>query len=227
MPLREESIAMNNDDQTKVLLGEITSAQGIKGQVKIRSYTDIDTELFSYTLILKNGTPAPAVRLNRVLRPGVLIGAIDGVTSRTQAEAFKGTKLFTLRSAMPVIESDSFYTYDLVGLSVRDENDQTVGVVKQVHNFGAGDFFDITQPDKTIASIPFHKDAVLSLDQETRIMRINSAFLLLPPGHADKALLRAEEQAEKDAQGEYENAEHDNPENENPENKNQVEKTHL
>ncbi|MGD9785743.1 MAG: ribosome maturation factor RimM [Hyphomicrobiaceae bacterium] len=128
----------------RVLLGEITGAHGVRGEVLVRSYTAEPADIATYGALTDDkGGAALMLKVVRTTPKGALVVRVHGVSDRNAAEALMGRKLFVARSAMPEPESDDFYHADLVGLSAVDSEGATVGTVVAVANYGAGDILEI------------------------------------------------------------------------------------
>ena len=126
------------DAQPLVLIGKILSPHGVKGQVKLWSYAELPYNLVSYgPLYNKAGTRTFSITLHGQTQGG-LIGNIEGVTSRDDAEKLRNTELYIPRSALPETTSSQYYQSDLVGLPVEDESGKPFGSFAGFHNFGAG-----------------------------------------------------------------------------------------
>jgi 16S rRNA processing protein RimM len=70
---------------------------------------------------------------------------VKEIATPEQADALRGLKLFVARDALPPTEDeDEFYLADLIGLSIESPAGETIGKVKDVHNFGAGDLLEVT-----------------------------------------------------------------------------------
>lgn len=132
--------------QSTICLGVVTGPHGVRGDVRVKSFTDDPCALGAYgplgtgdgrTLIVKTARPA---------RGGARVH-FEGIDDRTQAETLTGAQLHVARAALPELPSeqteDDFYHADLIGLTAVDEAGAVVGTVAGVHNFGAGDLLDI------------------------------------------------------------------------------------
>jgi len=127
----------------RVLLGEIGAAQGLKGEVRLRSFTAEPADIGSYGP-LEDETGARTIDVQSVrVTPKALIARIKGVATREQAEALNGTKLYLPRARLPAAESGEWYHADLIGLRAVDGDGATMGTVVAVHNFGAGDIIEV------------------------------------------------------------------------------------
>jgi 16S rRNA processing protein RimM len=127
----------------RVLMGEIGAAQGLKGEVRLRAYTQAPDAIAAYGP-LEDETGRP-IEIERVrVTPKVLIARIKGVTTREHAEALNHTKLYLPRSRLPKREANEWYHADLIGLAAVDAKGEPIGTVVAIHNFGAGDIIEIT-----------------------------------------------------------------------------------
>jgi len=162
------------DRNKPVLMAVIGAAHGIRGEVRVRTFTGDPLALGDYGPL-----SAPDGRTFEILdiRPAgsVVVVRLKGVADRNAAEALNGTELFVQRSALPDnAEDDEFYHADLLGLLVRDEKDAELGKVTAVHNHGGGDILEITQGARKVVLIPFTAAAVPLVDVAGGYLRIDS-----------------------------------------------------
>ena len=146
--------------ENPVKLGIIGAAHGIKGEVRVKTFTADPLGLAEYGPL-----QAGDGRLFEIqsIRPQatVVVVRFKGVADRNAAEALNGIELFVDRSALPEdLEDEEFYHADLVGLKVRDTVGDVVGKVGAVLNFGGGDILEVKMDDGDDALIPFTKAAV-------------------------------------------------------------------
>jgi 16S rRNA processing protein RimM len=126
-----------------VLLGDVGAAQGLKGEVRLRSFTAVPADIASYGP-LEDEAGSRTIEIQSVrVTPKVLIAQIKGVATREQAEALTGTKLYLPRAHLPESDADEWYHADLIGLTAVDGDGAAIGKVVAVHNFGAGDIIEI------------------------------------------------------------------------------------
>lgn len=159
---------MTKDREERICLGVITGAQGVRGEVIIRSYTQEPEDIGAYgPLTDADGKTSYEVSVVRLAKKGV-IAKIKDVGDRDQAAALKGVELFALASFLPEPDEDEWYRADLVGLEVRDQEGGIIGEVVSVQNFGAGDLLEIrlAATGKT-EFLPLHHDYVtdVSIDE--------------------------------------------------------------
>ena len=153
-----------SDKPDRVLLGEIGAAQGLKGEVRLRSYTQ-DPEAIAHYGALED-EQGRAIEIERVrVTPKALVARIKGVTTREGAEALTLTKLYIERARLPEREEDEWYHLDLIGLAAVARDGVEIGSVVAVHNFGAGDLIEIKPAGGGEAMmVPFTDAAVPEID---------------------------------------------------------------
>ncbi|MFM7084387.1 MAG: ribosome maturation factor RimM [Hyphomicrobium sp.] len=160
------------DPNRLVLLGEVTSAHGIKGEVRIKTFTSTPEDIASYgPLSDQFGQNLLNIETLRVTAKGI-IAHFKGINDRTSAEKLKNTKLYVKRSQLPPAENGSYYHEDLLGLEAIAESGKVLGLVTGIFNFGGGNLIEITPPQKKEKFlIPFKDSFVPKVDlQEGKIM---------------------------------------------------------
>jgi 16S rRNA processing protein RimM len=162
------------DHRKPILMAVIGAAHGIRGEVRVKTFTSDPLALGNYgPLYAKDGRAFEILDI----RPAgtVVVVRLKGVNDRGAAEALNGTELFVDRSLLPDdTEGDEFYHADLVGLAVRDENDETVGKVTAVQNYGGGDILEITHGGTKGVLVPFTQAAVPLVDVAAGFVRIDT-----------------------------------------------------
>ena len=142
-----------------VCLGVIVGAHGIRGEVKVRSFTQDVCDIDSYgTLSDKKGNKRFVVKVVGRSKDDLRV-KIEGCDDRNQAEALRGTELYVERSVLPDTAEEEFYQTDLVGLEAKTESGELWGKVVAFYNFGAGDIIEIKVGQK-LEMLPFNKDFV-------------------------------------------------------------------
>lgn len=163
------------DMKKPICLGAFAGAQGVRGEVKVKSFTAIPADIASYgSLADEKGQRQFSLELLRETKPGFFVARLDGVQSREQAEALKGVRLYVARSCLPPPAADEFYYQDLVGLKVRASDGANLGQVKAVLNHGAGDLLElIDEPgEKGTRLVAFTKEAVPEIDFAAGVLTV-------------------------------------------------------
>ena len=132
--------------QNLVVLGVFGAAHGLKGEIRLKSYTEEPLAIASYApLLTKSGRQIKLASLRQA--KDVLIARVEGVSDRTGAEQLVNLQLFVERAALGTPEDeDEFFHADLIGLVARDEAGNRIGTVTGLFDFGAGDIIEVT-PD--------------------------------------------------------------------------------
>ncbi len=149
----------------RVCLGAISGARGVRGEVKVKTFTAQPADVAAYgPLTDENGERTFALTVTRPVKGGVA-ATIAGIGDRDAAEKLKGTRLYVSRQALPEPEGDEFYYADLIGLRVELADGSDFGTVKALENHGAGDLLLVDRGDAT-AILPFTAELVPTVDLE-------------------------------------------------------------
>ena len=146
-----------------VLLAMIGAPHGVRGEVRVKSFTADPTSLGDYGPL----TAADGRRFDiERLRPAkqVVIAKFRGIDDRDSAEALNGTELYVDREALPAADEDEFYHADLIGLTALGEAGEALGTIVAIHDFGAGDILEIATARGPSLLVPFTRAAVPVVD---------------------------------------------------------------
>lgn len=163
------STAASSGNDEPVLLGRITGAHGLKGEVKIATFTAEPEDIAAYgPLTSAGGAVTFEISFVRSAGGGSVIARLRGVSDRSGAERLRGTELFVMRSALPPAEQDEFYHSDLIGLAAISPDGGALGEIVAVHNFGAGDLLELRPlRGRQDILIPFENAYVPKVDLES------------------------------------------------------------
>ncbi len=150
-----------------VLVARVSGAFGVKGEVRIRTYTDSPLAVLNFRELRRaNGQHGLTLLSGRSFKEGLIARARE-VASKEDADALKGLDLYAPRSALPPPEPDEFYLTDLVGLRAEAPDGSPLGVVKSVQNYGAGDVLEIEPPGrKPTWMVAFTSESAPEIDIE-------------------------------------------------------------
>ncbi|MCX8999307.1 ribosome maturation factor RimM [Rhizobiaceae bacterium BDR2-2] len=175
--------------ENPVLVAVVGAAQGLRGEVRVRSFTDDPMSIGDYGH-LHSGDG----RIFEVLevREGknVVIVRFRGVNDRNAAEALNGLELYIERDNLPddELDEDEFFYADLEGLEVVDAEGRSYGNVSAVYDFGAGDLLELKGPGRRPVLIPFSEAAVLEIDLDGGRLLIDPVAAGLVDIDGDKSL---------------------------------------
>lgn len=157
----------------RILVGEITGAHGIRGDVLVRSYTATPDAIAGYgPLSDASGKKSYSLRVVRVTDKGI-VARVAGVEDRNGAEPLRGTKLYIERSKLPATGETEFYHADLIGLRAIAADGSALGKIVAVQNFGAGDLLELKPLEGETEFIPFEDRWVPSIDLDAGTLVIN------------------------------------------------------
>jgi 16S rRNA processing protein RimM len=147
-------------EQRLIEVGRIAGAFGVRGEVRITTFTQDPLALLRYR-VLKRADGSPAVTLtNARAAKGGIVARTKEIETRDQAEAARGLKLFIARDDLPPAAEDEFYLTDLIGLEAHDVAGALIGRIRAVENFGAGDLLEITPTSGGVTWwLPFTREA--------------------------------------------------------------------
>ncbi|MCC2096632.1 MAG: ribosome maturation factor RimM [Hyphomicrobiales bacterium] len=158
-----------------LLVGKFGGAQGVRGEIRLRSFTQDPLAIAAYQTLLDSSRQRRfRIKKARLLKDAVLIVQVEGVSDRTAAEALTNIDLYIRRDDLPEPDEDEFYHTDLVGLDARLADGTVFGSVLRIENFGAGDILEIRQPDGEEVMLAFTKANVPEID-------IAGGFLIVQP----------------------------------------------
>jgi 16S rRNA processing protein RimM len=145
-----------------VCLGVIVGAKGLRGEVRIKSFTEDPADVGAYGPVTAGDGRSFKISVVGAAQ-GVVIAKLAGIADRNQAEALKGTELFVERGALPAAEDGSFYHADLIGAEVRLTSGEVLGKVSALHNFGGGDMMEVGEGRSSVL-IPLTSETIETLD---------------------------------------------------------------
>jgi 16S rRNA processing protein RimM len=148
-----------------ICIGAIAGSFGVSGEVRLKSFCSEPTAIAAYgPLFTEDGSRQFHVTLTRPVAGG--LGArIQGVTTKEQADALRGTSLHVPRERLPALPDDEFYHTDLIGLSAYDTGGELIGKVSGIYNHGAGDIVEISPiRHKSALLLPFTTVIVPNVD---------------------------------------------------------------
>jgi 16S rRNA processing protein RimM len=152
---------VSSSQDRRVRVGRISGLFGVKGWVKLYSYTEPRDGLLEYDpLLLGENEDWRPVRLAEARLHGKgLIGLFEGIGDRDQAAALVGLELTVLRSQLPDMGPGEVYWVDLIGLSVDNVDGERLGTVERLLETGANDVLVVSGDRERL--IPFVRDEVV------------------------------------------------------------------
>lgn len=178
------------DSSKRICLAAIAGAHGVRGLVKLKSFTEVPEAVADYgPLSDESGSRQFRLTLKGRVKD-LLLAAVEGVADRDAAAALRGTRLYVERSALPAPEDvEEFYVADLIGLAVETARGERLGRVSDVADHGAGALLEVTPDEGPAFDLPFVRAVVPTID-------LAGGRLIVEPPEA-----LAEDGAEEEATG--------------------------
>ena len=153
-----------NPSIKRICVGTVSGAHGIRGEIKLRSFTTDPFAIGEYGP-LTNESGSKQYRLQITGETAKhLIARIEGIEDRNAAENLRGTDLFVMRDALPQTQENEYYFEDLSGLKVITAEGTPFGTVLQAANYGAGDLLEIRLSNGELALYPFTHETFPQVD---------------------------------------------------------------
>ena len=167
--------------QHLVVVGRVCGAFGVRGWLRVRSYTRPAENILAYSpwylrREASDDAANDADEAHRVVageaRADGVVAQIDGVADRDAAAALAGARVMVPRSSFPAVGAREFYWADLEGLKVTNLEGVELGAISHLFETGANDVMVVTDGERE-RLIPFTKDAVKKVDLESRMMQVD------------------------------------------------------
>jgi len=165
----------------RVCVASFSSAHGVSGAIRLKSFTENPDDVAGFD-VLENEDATKRYEFDVVSHTGKgeLIVKVAGVQTREGAEALKGERLYVSRTELPEAGDEEFYHADLIGLMVKTASGKTLGTVRAVFDFGAGDMLEILPKEGALIMVPFTKAVVPIVDIEKGRVVVDPPEGLLP-----------------------------------------------
>ena len=164
------------EDDAMVVVGRIEGPYGVRGWLRVRSYTDPPENLTDYRPwhLDRNGDGSwREVRVEQVRSHGEGFRcSIDGVADRDAAAAWRGALVAVTESVLPAPEADEYYWRDLIGLSVTTVAGTDLGRVETLMATGANDALVVRDGDRE-RLVPFIAQVAREVDLERGVIVVD------------------------------------------------------
>jgi 16S rRNA processing protein RimM len=168
------------ESPSRILVGRFGAAHGVRGEIRIKSYTADPMALAKYAgLSDRNGSRAFSIESARPVKDDIIVARVKGVNDRSAAEALTNTEIYIDRAVLPPPDEDEFYIADLIGMRAQRADGSPFGVITNVLNFGAGDILDIALEGGGSQLVPFTRACAPHVDVKGRCVTVE------PPNEID------------------------------------------
>jgi 16S rRNA processing protein RimM len=158
-----------------ILVGRILGAFGVRGEVKLQSFTEPQRAVLGYQPWTLRDAQGRERELSgargRETAKGIVL-TLTGIDDRDAAEALRGTEVLVLRSVLPPPAPGEYYWVDLEGLRVVNLEGAALGVVSHLFSTGANDV--LVAHGERERMIPFvQPDFIRSVDFEASVVTVD------------------------------------------------------
>lgn len=163
------------DIERRILLGRVAGAFGVRGELKLESWTEPRSAIFNYQPWIVVSPLGQESTLSGVRGRDTgkhLIARFPGVDDRDVVEAMRGTEVYVARSSLPPPKPDEYYWVDLEGLDVKTVDGVSLGQVSHLFSTGSNDVL-VARGDRE-RMIPFvQPDFVVSVDFDANLVVVD------------------------------------------------------
>ena len=159
----------------KILVAKIISVHGIKGAVKIQTFTCKPKDIFKYAPLYDADDNEYNLKFVGTAKNDTVIAKINDINDRNIAENLKGIELFATRNK--ITNKDEILFNDLIGFTITSNN-EIIGIVTNILNYGAGDILEITKNSGKTALISFNKYSIKNVNKNKQEIEIDKQHLV-------------------------------------------------
>lgn len=158
-----------------IAMGYLKGAFGIKGWVKVQPSTEYVDSLLAYDtwrLSSKDGQIFDAQLAQSSVSNNELHVRFSHIHDRDQAALLRGCTIYIPREAFAQTDDNEFYWADLMGMSVQNRDNMTLGKVSKLLETGAHDVM-VVRGEYGEKLIPFVSQFIDDVDQDKRIINVD------------------------------------------------------
>jgi len=167
---------MTTENSDLIEVGTVIEAYGIRGALKIRPFSHDPVALLSAKEIWLTGLRLPQMRDFSVYKAkehsGSVILELVGLTDREIALSFKSATVLIPRSKFPPLDDNEYYWTDLMGAEVHNQQNELIGIVKEIVDNSAQTVLIISEDEKKQHLIPFVQSFIIEVDLESTPKKI-------------------------------------------------------
>ena len=155
--------------EKELVVGEVLKPQGIRGEIKVKPFTDSPEDFRKFARVFLGGTEYKILSM-RHDGSAVYLG-LRGVPDRNAAELLRGKEIVIPRDEAPQLPDGRYYIADLLGLEIITEKGTSLGTLTNIRT-AATDVYTLTQGEKEIL-FPAVDDLILNVDIANRKITVS------------------------------------------------------
>ncbi|HHL30999.1 MAG TPA: ribosome maturation factor RimM [Oceanospirillales bacterium] len=159
---------MNPD--SRILIGKVSGCFGVKGWLKIFSYSDPRENITTYKSWLVGDKLFDSVESKK--NGKLIVAKLEGINDKETAQTLIGQKIEILQSQLQQLDTNQFYWKDLIGLSVTNKQGVDLGIIKNMLETGSNDVIIIKGDRERL--IPYITDkTIIKVDLSNKTMLVD------------------------------------------------------
>lgn len=158
-----------------ITIAKVLKPQGVKGELKLEIYIKDDNSFYKGLKTVNIGSKEYEV-ISCSVRQGYGYITLKGVIDRTQAEDFRNKLVIVNKDNGPQLQEGEYFTQDMLGIKVVDENGKDYGTVVDIEQYGAADVY-VVHGKMGSLSFPFIKALIIDVDLQTKTLTVDSKVL--------------------------------------------------
>jgi 16S rRNA processing protein RimM len=162
------------ESDSLILIGKIAATHGIKGQLRIVSYSGhFDSLLVADSVILKepSGKTGKFAVSAAVMHGKKLLLTLDGLSDINRVLHLVGSEIYLRLDQLPETDEGEYYWHELIGLKVVTVSGEPLGVLQSIIETGSNDVYVVKAADRELL-IPALEDVVTSIDLAAGVMTV-------------------------------------------------------
>ena len=173
-------------------IGQVVALFGIRGELKVRSLTDIPNRFAELKTVFVGAGHTPYQIQNvRPYKGEIFILKLSGIDDANAAEYLRNQDLSIPLNELATLPPGSYYQHDILGLQVLSLDGQEIGRIDDIIVTGSNDVYSVRQPDGSQVLIPAIKDVIKQIDVIRRTMHIDPL-----PGLLDNSVQNKERRSQ-------------------------------
>ena len=152
-------------DEPTVVVGRITRAHGVTGEVAVLVISEVPGRFADGATVWLEDGRTLTIESSRPHKDRLLV-RFDGVGDREQAEALQGALLVVPESTSPELPDGSWWDHRIVGCALQTDTGRSLGTVRDVIHTGANDVWAAVDDEGTETLIPVLQDVIVDVDMD-------------------------------------------------------------
>lgn len=165
MAMMNQSNQPKGNQEEKVLMGKLGAPHGVRGAIKVHSFSNPATSIFSHKIWhILTGNQWQAIKAHQIHKGHKhLIAKLDDIDDRDIAKAMTHAEIFVEKSQLPELPEGQYHWEELLGMEVMTVDGQILGTVTNVMNTGANDILEVSGERSHL--LPFIENTIVNVNK--------------------------------------------------------------